>query len=195
MFAIAESFPILLDLHTHTRHIRPSQFIFPQSCYTEWVKCQLLREAKNIILKCFVLLRNPVHCTDCLLFATVKPMPQVSLHLWSMTSPSSPVNLLHLNYSWQPRTTGYSWRCTWAWADANRYKQPHWDESRPSTHSANKLLQLFEHSVKDSTSSFLPSEKNFSQDNNTYIQTIWKLLLNWNLRSHIENFITGHVHN
>ena len=81
---ILESFHTLLDHRpTHTPDTFPQANSYFLGCYTEWVKCQLLREAQKYHSKMLVLLRNPVHCTDCLLFATVKPIYQVSLHLWA----------------------------------------------------------------------------------------------------------------
>ena len=111
---ILESFHTFLD-HTNTHNTFPQANSYFLRCYTEWVKCQPPREAQKYHSpKMLVLLINPVHCIDLLLFAAVNPIHQVSLHVWAWwPSPSSPVNLLHLNYSYG-QNTEFSWRYTWS---------------------------------------------------------------------------------
>ena len=113
---ILESFHTFLDhTHTHTHNTFPQANSYFLRCYTEWVKCQPPREAQKYHSpKMLVLLISPVHCTDFLLFATVNPIHQVSLHVWPWwPSPSSPVNLLRFNYSCG-QNTEFSWRYTWS---------------------------------------------------------------------------------
>ena len=75
----------------------------------------------------------------------------------------------------------------------------HHSEMNPelSTHSAEKLLQLFEqfHYKRLHQAPSCLLKKISSQVNNTYIQSNLKITVKLESSLHFENFITGHVHN